>query len=76
MHPIEIEVNPELRRSYIFPNSTGMAFTKIVKVTVLDDGSHELTGSDGTKALVKPGWLALILNPESVIQEAKGRLIR
>ncbi len=53
------EIKGETQRNYIFPGGEKYVALNVRKLCVRPSGNHRLELHDGTKVIVKSGWLAI-----------------
>ncbi len=53
---------PERSRTYIFPSDARVRFENVTAICKRESGSHRLEMADGTKAIVLPGFIAVLLD--------------
>lgn len=62
MGKVELEwqkIEDEARRTYRFPGGERIEVHCVVALCVRPSGNHRLETQDGTKVIVKAGWLAI-----------------
>lgn len=55
-------VPPEELRVYVYPNNEQLRFENVVSISISESGNHYINTADGTKAIVTPGWRAILLS--------------
>jgi hypothetical protein len=57
-----IELNPpEKKRTYLYPNKEKIEYKGVTKLKVSSSGNHYIETAGGVKAIVAPGWRAILL---------------
>lgn len=55
-----IEVN-EQRRTYVYPDDKRIIVDGVVSINVSNSGMHRINLKSGNKAIVAPGWRAILI---------------
>lgn len=54
--------HPERSRTYLFGNGEKVTFGNVTAIGISKSGSHRLCMADGSKAIVQPDWIAILLD--------------
>lgn len=53
---------PERSRKYVYADGTELTFSDVTAVHVSERGTHRLEMRGGPKAIIAPGWRAILLD--------------
>jgi hypothetical protein len=53
---------PERKRTYVFPGGQKLELTDVVRIEVRESGKHRLECADGSRYIVAPEWLYIVLD--------------